>query len=29
MAFLGHNDILFTEKDTGTVRRVVNGTELR
>jgi glucose/arabinose dehydrogenase len=29
MAFLGPNDILFTEKDAGTVRRVVNGTELR
>ena len=29
MAFLGTNDILFTEKDAGTVRRVVNGTELR
>jgi len=29
MAFLGPNDILFTEKDAGTVRRVVNGTELQ
>ena len=28
MAFLGPNDILVTEKDTGTVRRIVNGTEL-
>ena len=28
MAFLGSNDILVTEKDAGTVRRVVNGTEL-
>lgn len=25
----GPNDILFTEKDAGTVRRVVNGTELQ
>jgi glucose/arabinose dehydrogenase len=25
MAFLGHKDILVTEKDTGTVRRIVNG----
>jgi aldose sugar dehydrogenase len=29
MAFLGSNDILVTEKDAGTVRRVVNGTELQ
>ena len=29
MAFLGPNDILVTEKDAGTVRRVVNGTELQ
>jgi len=29
MAFLGPNDILVTEKDTGTVRRIVNGTELQ
>ncbi|HET7146945.1 MAG TPA: PQQ-dependent sugar dehydrogenase [Candidatus Nitrosopolaris sp.] len=29
MAFLGPNDIVVTEKDTGTVRRVVNGTELQ
>lgn len=28
MAFLGPNDILVTEKDTGTVRRIMNGTEL-
>jgi glucose/arabinose dehydrogenase len=28
MAFLGPNDILVTEKDAGTVRRIVNGTEL-
>ena len=27
MAFLGPNDILVTEKDAGTVRRIVNGTE--
>src|SRR6266542_6008778 len=26
MAFLGPNDILVTEKDAGTVRRIVNGT---
>ena len=26
MTFLGPNDILVTEKDAGTVRRVVNGT---
>jgi glucose/arabinose dehydrogenase len=25
MAFLGHKDILVTEKDTGTVKRIVNG----
>jgi glucose/arabinose dehydrogenase len=29
MAFLGPNDILVTEKDAGTVRRVVNNTELQ
>src|ERR1043166_298180 len=29
MAFLGPNDILITEKDAGTVRRIVNGTELQ
>ena len=29
MTFLGPNDILVTEKDAGTVRRVVNGTELQ
>jgi glucose/arabinose dehydrogenase len=29
MAFLGHNDILVDEKDTGTVRRIVDGTELQ
>jgi glucose/arabinose dehydrogenase len=29
MAFLGPNDILVTEKDAGTVRRVMNGTELQ
>lgn len=29
MAFLGPNDMLVTEKDAGTVRRVVNGTELQ
>src|SRR5437870_1776419 len=29
MAFLGSNDILVTEKDAGTVRRVINGTELQ
>jgi glucose/arabinose dehydrogenase len=29
IAFLGPNDILVTEKDAGTVRRVVNGTELQ
>ena len=29
MAFLGPNDILVTEKDEGTVRRIVNGTELK
>lgn len=29
MTFLGSNDILVTEKDAGTVRRVVNGTELQ
>lgn len=29
MAFLGPNDILVTEKDAGTVRRVVNTTELQ
>jgi len=29
MAFLGPNDILVTEKDAGTVQRVVNGTELK
>jgi glucose/arabinose dehydrogenase len=29
MAFLGPNDILVTEKDAGTVRRIVNGTELQ
>src|SRR5712692_8078518 len=29
MAFLGSNDILVTEKDAGTVRRVVNCTELQ
>ena len=28
MAFLGPNDMLVTEKDAGTVRRIVNGTEL-
>ncbi|MFL6399551.1 MAG: hypothetical protein ACJ72J_08225, partial [Nitrososphaeraceae archaeon] len=28
MAFLGPNDILVEEKDTGTVRRIVDGTEL-
>src|ERR671926_1127850 len=29
MAFLGPNDILVTEKDTGTVKRIVNGTDLQ
>ena len=29
MAFLGPNDILVTEKDAGTVRRIVNGIELQ
>jgi aldose sugar dehydrogenase len=29
MAFLGHNDILVDEKDTSTVRRIVDGTELQ
>jgi glucose/arabinose dehydrogenase len=29
MAFLGPNDILVTEKDAGTVQRILNGTELR
>lgn len=29
MAFLGPNDILVTEKDAGTVKRVVNSTELQ
>jgi aldose sugar dehydrogenase len=29
IAFLGLNDILVTEKDAGTVRRLVNGTELQ
>jgi glucose/arabinose dehydrogenase len=29
IAFLGPNDILVTEKDAGTVRRIVNGTELQ
>lgn len=29
MAFLGPSDILVTEKDEGTVRRIVNGTELQ
>ena len=29
MAFLGPNDMLVTEKDAGTVRRIVNGTELQ
>jgi glucose/arabinose dehydrogenase len=29
MAFLGPNDILVTEKDAGTIRRVVNNTELQ
>ena len=29
MDFLGPNDILVTEKDEGTVRRVLNGTELQ
>ena len=29
IAFLGPNDILLTEKDADTVRRVVNGTELQ
>jgi glucose/arabinose dehydrogenase len=29
MAFLGPNDMLVTEKDSGTVRRIVNGTELQ
>ncbi len=29
MAFAGPNDILVTEKDIGTVRRIVNGTELQ
>jgi glucose/arabinose dehydrogenase len=29
MAFLGPNDILVEEKDVGTVRRIVNGTELQ
>src|ERR687886_2793903 len=29
IAFLGPNDMLVTEKDAGTVRRVVNGTELQ
>jgi glucose/arabinose dehydrogenase len=29
MAFLGLNDMLITEKDAGTVRRIVNGTELQ
>jgi glucose/arabinose dehydrogenase len=29
MAFLGPNDILVTEKNAGTVRRIVNGTELQ
>ena len=29
MAFLGPNDILVTEKDAGTVQRIVNGTELQ
>ena len=29
MAFLGPKDILVTEKDAGTVRRIVNGTELQ
>jgi glucose/arabinose dehydrogenase len=28
IAFLGLNDFLVTEKDAGTVRRIVNGTEL-
>jgi hypothetical protein len=28
MAFLGPNDMLVTEKDAGTVRRIVNSTEL-
>jgi aldose sugar dehydrogenase len=29
MAFLGPNDILVTEKDAGTVQRILNGTELQ
>jgi aldose sugar dehydrogenase len=29
MTFVGPNDILVTEKDAGTVRRIVNGTELQ
>jgi glucose/arabinose dehydrogenase len=29
MAFLGPNDVLVTEKDAGTVRRIVNGTQLQ
>ena len=29
IAFLGPNDMLVTEKDSGTVRRIVNGTELQ
>ena len=29
MVFLGPNDILVTEKDAGTVQRIVNGTELQ
>ncbi|HJT49210.1 MAG TPA: PQQ-dependent sugar dehydrogenase [Nitrososphaeraceae archaeon] len=29
MAFLGPNDMLVTEKDSGTVRRIVNGTQLQ
>jgi len=29
MAFLGPNDVLITEKDAGTVRRIVNGTQLQ
>ena len=29
MAFLGPNDTLVTEKDAGTVRRIVNGTQLQ
>jgi hypothetical protein len=29
MAFLGPNDMLVTEKDAGTIRRIVNGIEVQ